>query len=276
VGGEGDTSDVDVDEVMKEVKAKAQEPGDDDHSANDSVDAYCWSKVVSDGQVDLLGLLVPMKFGKWNPRPVHQKDNKLAQSMFMSAMKTFRPGTLIANECLTDAMTSAAAKPLQPSEMGHDMSALRVSGGRHRYEALEFCKVSAKKEITKYEEVFVQETDLSDEDIAQRRQARKEIVDCGSKQVTGADVNSKLHACIRSTSTTYLIQADRDPAANLSRQSTDAILEDDDNMPALMQVTEDPDDEDLIEKLTGNVYFRIYQGQTSFFRIIDFLSLGCL
>jgi hypothetical protein len=197
VGGEGDTSDMDVDEV---VKAKAQESGDDDHSnqkssANDSVDAYCWSKVVSDGQVDLSGLLVPMKFGEWNPRPLHQKDNELAHSVFMSAVETFRPGTLIAKECLTDGMTSTAAKPLQPSEMGDDMSALIVSGGRHRY-----------------------------------------------------DVNSKFHACICSTSTTYLVQADRDPAANLSRQSTDAVLEDDDSdMPVLMQVTEDTDDEDLIE-----------------------------
>jgi hypothetical protein len=232
-----------------EGKEKVQESGDENASdddgnekpsANDGVDAYCWSKVVSDGQVDLP---VPFEFGQWCSRPLNQKkDNELAQLM------------------LTDVMTSATAKPLQLSDMGQNMSALRVAGGRHRYEPLKLCKVTAKKEITKYEEVlkvFAQSTELSDEDIAQRRQARKEIVDCGWKQATEADVNSKLHVCMRSTSTTYLVQADRDPAANLSRQSTDATPEDDD-MPALMQVTEDTDDEDLVDHGdigTGNVHF---------------------
>jgi hypothetical protein len=227
VDGEGDEkgavvtaaggADMDVDEVISSVptgrrlkgqvstakgkgkgKANAQESddeivSDDDDdlkaSSTDSLDAYCWSKVISYAQVDLLNPPVPWLFGVWNPRlKLQKKVNDLVESFLTDGVQMFRPETdiyliiklpMIAKECITDAKSSATAKPLQLSARGNTMEALTVAGGRHRYEALKICKETTEREIKKYQTIlkdFAAADELSDEDVAQRHKARGELV----------------------------------------------------------------------------------------------------
>jgi hypothetical protein len=119
----------------------------------------------------------------------------------------------------------------------------------------------------------------------------------GSKQQTQGDINGKLHVCIRSTTTAYLVQIDFEPPAGLSRQSTDAGASDkthslpdaphhkidktavhhdktpdssqssdedttreNDGIPGSKQERSMTEDTAVEDMGTGNVHFRIYQG----------------